>query len=215
MISNVRTRVLIADDHMLIAEALRSFLVPHFDVVGIVDDGRRLLEMAMALRPDVVVADIGMPVLNGLDASERIKRALPHVRLIFVTVNSEPELIEEAFRRGASGYLLKTSAAAELVEAIRRALQGRPYVSPALAGSAKRFVEDPDNGGSSKNALTERQIEVLQLLAEGRSMKEAAALLNLTARTVAFHKYRIMESLRLQSDAEIVRYAVRNHIVFA
>jgi DNA-binding NarL/FixJ family response regulator len=208
-----RPRILIADDHTLIAEAFKSFLASDFDVVATVHDGRSLIQTAMTLRPDVILADIGMPLLNGLDAMQRVKRALPQVKLICVTINHDPSLIAEAFRRGASGYLLKTAAALELVIAIHQVLRGGTYLSSALVTSMAEFLREPDE--SLRGRLTDRQLEVLQLLAEGRSMKEAAALLNLTTRTVAFHKYRIMHSLSLRNDAEVVQYAMREHIVFA
>lgn len=209
-----RPRVLIADDHILVAEAFNTFLTADFEVIGIVHDGHRLIEGARTLRPDVILADIGMPLLNGLDAADRIKRVLPDVKLIYVTVNHDPALIAEAFRRGASGYLLKTSCASELVTAIRDTLQGKFYLSPSLVLQVSDLPEQPEDPSLPRRKLTERQIEVLQLLAEGRSMKEAAAILNLTARTVAFHKYRIMDSLSLHNDAEVVQYAMREHIVF-
>lgn len=210
-----RPRILIADDHTLVAEAFKRFLATDFDVIATVHDGRSLIEVANTLRPDVILTDIGMPFLNGLHAAERIKRALPEVHLIYVTVNHDPEIIAEAFRLGASAYVLKTSAASELVKAIHCALQGKRYLSPSLTTPAPELLTQLDDSQSSRYKLTDRQIEVLQLLAEGRSMKEAAAVLNLTTRTVAFHKYRIMDSLSLNNDAEVVRYAIREHIVFA
>ena len=178
------------------------------------DDGRSLLTAAERLKPDVILVDIGMPVLNGLDAAERIKRILPDVKIIYVTINRDPTLIAEAFRRGASGYLPKSAAASELVNAIRRALNGECYVSPLLT-SGSSFPARQDNFSPIKPQLTDRQMEVLQLLAEGKSMKEAAAILNLTTRTVAFHKYRLMEHLQLRNDAEVVQYAVRHYVIFS
>ena len=207
-----RPRILIADDHALIAEAFHKLLATDFDVVATVHDGRTLIDVAQKLQPDVILVDIGMPVLNGLEAAQRIKRILPNVKVIYVTINHDPDLIDEAFRRGASAYLPKTSAASELVAAIRQALEGHQYVSPLLSSSRKSSDLHEEN--SVHPQLTDRQFEVLQLLAEGRSMKEAAAVLNLTTRTVAFHKYRIMESLQLRNDAEVVQYAMRRHIIF-
>jgi DNA-binding NarL/FixJ family response regulator len=209
-----RPRILIADDHVLVADAFKRFLATDFDVVATVHDGRSLIQAANTLRPDVVLADIGMPFLNGLHAAERIKRALPKVHLIYVTINHDPCIIAEAFRLGASGYLLKTSAASELVKAIHCVLQGKRYLSPSLAVSVPELLGRLDESQSSRYKLTDRQVEVLQLLAEGRSMKEAGAVLNLTTRTIAFHKYRIMDSLGLVNDAEVVQYAMREHIVF-
>lgn len=209
-----RPRILIADDHVLVADAFKRFLATDFDVVATVHDGRSLIQAANTLRPDVILADIGMPFLNGLNAAERIKRALPKVHLIYVTINQDPGIIAEAFRLGASGYLLKTSAASELAKAIHCVMQGKRYLSPSLAVSVPELLAQLDESQSSRYKLTDRQVEVLQLLAEGRSMKEAGAVLNLTTRTIAFHKYRIMESLGLVNDAEVVQYAMRQHIVF-
>jgi DNA-binding NarL/FixJ family response regulator len=208
-----RPRILIADDHTLIAEAFKSFLATDFDVIATVHDGRSLIQAANTLRPDVILADIGMAFLNGLRAAERIKRVLPEVKVIFVTINQDPGIIAEAFRLGASGYLLKTSAASELARAIRCSLQGKAYLSPSLSTSMPELLSQLEIQPSCCK-LTDRQIEVLQLLAEGRSMKETAAVLNLATRTIAFHKYRIMDSLGVRSDAEMVQYAMREHIVF-
>jgi DNA-binding NarL/FixJ family response regulator len=208
-----RPRILIADDHALIAEAFNKLLAADFDVVGIVHDGRLLLQKAQELKPDVVLVDIGMPLLNGLEAGQRIKRSLPGIKLVYVTVNQDSSLVDEAFRRGASAYLPKTSAGSELVLAIHQALSGRIYVSPVLSNhhSARRseFVND-----SKGPDLTDRQLDVLQLLAEGKSMKEVAAVLNLTTRTVAFHKYRLRRHLHFENDAQIVHYALNRHIIF-
>jgi DNA-binding NarL/FixJ family response regulator len=210
-----RPRILIADDHALIAEAFKRLLATDFDVIATVHNGRSLIQAAVTLRPEVILADISMPQLNGLHAAERIKRILPAAKVLYVTVNQDPDIIAEAFRCGASGYVLKTAAATELVTAIRCTLQGERYLTPGLSATVPEPLAGPDEPPSSRYKLTDRQLEVLQLLAEGRSMKEAAAVLNLTTRTVAFHKYRIMDTLSLDSDAEVVRYAMREHIVFA
>ena len=207
-------RIVIADDHSLIAEAFQKLLSVEFEVVATVHDGRTLLTVAEQLRPDVILMDIGMPVLNGLEAAERIKRILPDVQIIYVTINHDPDLISEAMRRGASGYLSKTAAASELVSAIRCALEGERYISPQLRVLVENSGAREYGAVAPKPQLTDRQVEVLQLLAEGKSMKEAASILNLTTRTVAFHKYRIMEHLQLRNDAEVVQYAVRNHVIF-
>jgi DNA-binding NarL/FixJ family response regulator len=214
MLATSRPRILIADDHTLVAEAFKTFLATDFDVIGIVHDGRRLIDAAMALRPDVILADIAMPLLNGMDAADRIKRSLPDVKLIFVTLHRDASLIAEAFRHRASGYLLKTSAASELVSAIGQVLRGKTYLSQSLRALIPELLTLMEDFAPTRAKLTDRQIEVLQLLAEGRSMKEAAAVLNLKTETVAFHKYRIMSSLNLQNDAEIVQCAMREHIVF-
>jgi DNA-binding NarL/FixJ family response regulator len=207
-----RPRVLLADDHALILGAFEKLLAGECDIVGQVGDGRALVAAAETLRPDVIVLDISMPLLNGLEAGRQIKRRSRHVKLVFLTMNEDPALAAEAFRSGASGYLLKRSAASELATAIREVMQGRSYITPLitadLVGSLLRGDEhrlDPK--------LTSRQREILQLLAEGRSMKEVATVLNVTARTVAFHKYGMMKQLNVKSTAELIQYAVRHHIV--
>ncbi|HKY71718.1 MAG TPA: response regulator transcription factor [Nitrospira sp.] len=202
-----RPRVLLADDHRLVVEACVSFLEPECKVVGIVADGRELIAAAQALRPDVVVLDIGMPLLNGLDAARQLKHLLPAAKLIFLTMNEDPDLAKEALCIGASGYLLKTSAVRELPEAIRTALRGDTYVtSRASQKMVESFIEG--SGRPANGELTFRQREVLQLLAEGLSMKEAAGVLRVTPRTVAFHKYRVMQQFRLKSNAELIQFAI-------
>ena len=209
-----RSRILIADDHTLVADLCRNLLEREFDIVGTVSDGRAMLRAATQLKPDVILVDIAMPVLNGLDAGQQVKELLPTVKLIFLTMNTDIELAAEAFRRGASGYLLKTCAAKEMLTAVREVLHGRSYMSQTLCKDEvnylrrkeKKLVEEDER-------LTERQREVLQLLAEGKVMKEIGGILNMTPRTVAFHKYRMMEALGAKSNAELVRYAVRHHIV--
>ena len=193
------------------AGALERVLSEGYEVVGRFGDGRSLVKEAPALKPDVVVLDISMPLLNGLEAARQIKRQLPNVKVIFVTMNEDPELAAEAFRSGASGYLLKSSACSELETALKEVLQGRSYVTPLvtreLVGS---LLEHPTQRPTE---LTSRQREVLQLLAEGHSMKSIASELNLTPRTVAFHKYRMMEQLNVKSTAELIQYAVKHHVV--
>jgi DNA-binding NarL/FixJ family response regulator len=202
-----RPRVLLADDHRLVVEACVSLLEPECKVLGIVSDGRALLSTAQTLRPDVIVLDIGMPLLNGLDAGRQLKQSMPAVKLIFLTMNEDPDLAKEALHIGASGYLLKTSAARELPEAIRAAVRGDTYVtSLASQRMVESFIDGGDRPGSGE--LTFRQREVLQLLAEGLSMKEAASVLRVTARTVAFHKYRVMQQFRLKSNAELIQFAI-------
>jgi DNA-binding NarL/FixJ family response regulator len=208
-----RARLLIADDHTLLAEACKSFLEPEFEVVGIVGNGRALLQLAGSVKPDVVIVDIAMPQLNGLDATEQLKRLLPAARVVFLTMNIDPELAAEAFRRGASGYVLKHSAAEELVIAIRRVLKGESYLSPLITKDTVRFLLKYGKSYSEDKHITSRQSEVLQLLAEGLSMKEIASVLNLKPGTVAFHKYRIMESLGLKTNAELLQYAIKHHLI--
>jgi DNA-binding NarL/FixJ family response regulator len=205
-----RPRILIADDHTMLLDALRALLEPEFDVVGTVTDGRKLLEEFSRLHPDVVLLDIAMPLLNGLDAGRQLKAQRKSVKLIYLTMNPNPDLAGEALRLGASGYVLKSSAFQELKQAIREGLRGRSYITPLIAGDAVgSLIEHPNN----RHELTMRQREVLQLLAEGRSMKEVGAILDVTARTVAFHKYRMMEQLRLKTSAELVQFAVKQGVV--
>jgi DNA-binding NarL/FixJ family response regulator len=211
-----RARVLIADDHNLVAELCKKLLETDFEVVGMVSDGRAMLSAAEELKPDVIVLDIAMPVLNGLDAGQKVKELLPMVKLVYLTMNTDMEVAAEAFERGASGYLLKTCAASEMVVAVREALCGKSYMSRSLSRDAvdclrwqhKKLVKEEER-------LTARQREVLQLLAEGRVMKEVAYILNMKMRTVAYHKYRMMEVLGARSNADLVKYAVRNHVIAA
>ena len=207
-----RPRVLLADDHALLLGAFEKLLTPECDVVGQVSDGRALVAEAEKLKPDIVVLDIVMPHLNGLEAGRKIKQTLRGTKLVFLTMNDEPELVTEAFRAGASAYVLKQSAPSELITAIREVMQGRSYVTPLVTGGLVGSLLHADER-EPFHELTPRQREVLQLLAEGNSMKQAAAVLNLTPRAVAFHKYRMMEQLNLKSTAELIRYAVRHHIV--
>jgi len=214
--STSRSRILIADDHTLVAELCKKLLQAEFDVVGTACDGRALVRMATDLKPDVIVVDVAMPLLNGLDAGQQIKERLPAVKLVFLTMNPDPEVAAEAFRRGASGYLLKTCAADEMVIAVRKVLRGMSYMSPSLSKDSIRFLRNQSKVlVEEQERLTERQREVLQLLAEGKVMKEVGGILNMTTRTVAFHKYRIMEVIGARSNAELVRYAVRNHMIAA
>jgi DNA-binding NarL/FixJ family response regulator len=211
-----RSRILIADDHNLVAELCKKLLEKEFEVVGTVCDGRALVRAAAELKPDVIVVDIAMPVLNGLDAAGQVREMFPAVKLIFLTMNPDPEVAAEAFRRGASGYLLKTCASSEMVTAVRNVLRGLPYLSPTLSKDTVDFLRrQRDTLANKEERLTERQREVLQLLAEGKAMKEIGDILKMTARTVAFHKYRIMEVLDAKSNADLVKYAVRNHMVAA
>ena len=206
-------RVMLADDHTILVEAFRKLLEPHCEIVGTVADGRALLETAPQLKPAVIIVDIGMPLMNGLEAGLRLKELMPAVKLIFLTMNEDPELAMEAMRSGASGYLLKSSAGSELIRAIEMALRGKSYVTPKLArGMQKAFINNPGPKARDKT-LTPRQREVVHLLAEGKSMKEIASVLNVTPRTVAFHKYRVMEQLDLKTTAELIQYAIKSRIL--
>ena len=206
-------RVILADDHTILVEAFRKLLEPQYEVVGTVADGRALVESAPQLKPDVILVDIAMPLLNGLEAGLRLKELMPTVKLIFLTMNEDPDLAVEAIRSGASGYLLKSSAASELMQAIQMALKGKSYVTPQIArGMRKAFIKGVRPKTRAKR-LTSRQREVVQLLAEGRSMKEVGDLLKVTPRTIAFHKYRIMEELGLKTTADLIQFAIKSKIL--
>lgn len=209
-----RPRVLLADDHRLVVEACVTLLEPECEVVGIVTDGRAVIPQAIELRPDAIVLDVAMPLLNGLDAGRQLKQTMPDVKLIYMTMNEDPDVAREALGLGASGFLLKTSAARELPEAIRAAMRGNTYVT---SRASQRMVESSIQVGdrSTSGELTSRQREVLQLLAEGFTMKEAAGVLHITARTIAFHKYRVMQQFRLKSNAELIQFAIDQRLTLA
>jgi DNA-binding NarL/FixJ family response regulator len=204
---------MLADDHTILVEAFRKLLEPHFEIVGTVSDGIALLEAAPQVKPDVIVIDIAMPLLNGLEAALRLKKQMPAVKMIFLTMNEDPDLAVDAMHSGASGYLLKSSAASELIRAIHLSLRGKTYITPLIArGMQKAFINDPRPKNRAK-VLTPRQREVVQLLAEGKSMKEVASVLNVTPRTVAFHKYRVMQELHLGTTAELIQFAIKSRIL--
>jgi DNA-binding NarL/FixJ family response regulator len=206
--------VLLADDHRMVAEGLKGLLAPHVDLVGVVEDGLALIEAAKRLRPDVIVADISMPHLNGIEALARLKQEDERVRVVFLTMHEDVTYARRALDAGASGYVLKHSAPAELIAAIRAALDGKTYVSPALAGEVLRAMKhDPDQPPDPVASLTPRQREILQLLAKGRSAKEIGGALAISARTVEFHKYQMMERLGLHTGAELVHFAIKHGIV--
>jgi DNA-binding NarL/FixJ family response regulator len=207
-----KPRVLLADDHTLVVEAFKKLLEPEFDVVATVSDGRTLLALAPQVKPDVALIDIGMPLLNGMDAGKELKALLPRTKLIVLTMSEDYELAAVALRKWASGYLLKKSAGSELVKAVREVLKGNSYVTPQVAQRMfDDFVRDPRR--DRVKVLTQRQREVLQLLAEGRAMKEVADLLHIATRTVAFHKYRIMEEFGLKTNSDLVRFAIKEHVL--
>jgi DNA-binding NarL/FixJ family response regulator len=208
-----RPRVLLADDHQMLVDALKSVLEPHCEVVGTVNNGNALLEAAPTLQPEVIVLDIAMPEMNGLTAALRLKHSVPKAKLVFLTMNEDPELVGEAFRAGASAFLLKQSAASELIGALEKVLKGGSYVTPRVGkGQDNIFLRGPQPREKTPEP-TLRQREVIQLLAEGRSMKEAADILKITKRTVAAHKYDAMELLQLKTNADLVQYAVKHNIV--
>ncbi len=208
-----RPRVLIADDHQLLADALKGILEPRCEVVGIVANGRDLLRSASKLQPDLIVVDIAMPELNGLDAARQLRSTMPKVKFIFMTMNEDPFLVGEAFRAGASAFLHKQEAALELTDAIEQVLRGKSYVTPSAARGLSKISLNAPNSRNHMHEPTPRQREVIQLLAEGNSMKEVASALKITKRTVAAHKYAVMEQLQLKTNAELVQYAIKNHII--
>lgn len=208
-----RPRVILADDHTLMLDALKNLIEPEFEVVGTFADGHTLVEEAPKLNPNVIVLDIGMPMMNGLMAGQRLKQLMPLVKLVYLTMNHDPDVAGEAFRLGASAFLLKNSAASELLQAIREVARGGYYVTPLMTkGMEGSFVQNFKRR-KNKNPLTLRQKEVLQLLAEGRSMKEVAFVLNVSPRTVAFHKYTMMDHLHIRSSAQLIEYAMRSALV--
>jgi DNA-binding NarL/FixJ family response regulator len=207
-----KPRIIIADDHTMLVEALEKLVSPECEVVAKVADGRALLQAVAELHPDVVVLDLSMPLLNGLDAARQIKQTHPSVRLVFVTMNEDPELAAQAFRMGGAAYLLKRSAGSELLTAIREAMRHRSYVTPLVTEGMLESLMHA-NATTPTPQLTARQREVLQLLAEGKSMKEVASILNVAPRTVAFHKYRMMEQLKIKTNAELIQYAIRHHVI--
>ncbi|HEY7352950.1 MAG TPA: response regulator transcription factor [Terriglobales bacterium] len=207
-----RPRVLLADDHTLVVEGLRKLLEPEFEVVGVVSDGQALLDTAAEIKPDIIILDIGMPLLSGMKAGRELRALAPRAKLVVLTMNEDSEIAREALRQWASAYLLKKSTGTELIRAVREILKGKSYVTPLIAQKLMDdFVRDPRPEHTKQ--LTPRQKEVLHLLAEGRTMKETAELLHLTPRTVAFHKYRIMEEFGLKSNSDLVRFAIREHVV--
>ena len=214
MNSDHRPRVLLADDHLLVAEALKSLLTPEFDLVDVVEDGRALVEAAGRLRPDVIVADITMPHLNGIDAMAQLRQGGDRTPVVFLTMHRDVTFARRALDAGASGFVLKHSASVELVAAIRAALQGKTYLTPQLAGEVlEAMKEGPERADDPVASLTPRQREVLQLLAEGRSAKEVAAGLGISTRTVEFHKYQMMETLGLHTNAELIHFAIKHGLV--
>ena len=208
-----RPRVLLADDHRMLREAFAQLLEPSCEIVGAVGDGRALLTAAVELKPDIVVVDIGMPLLNGLDATRQLKRAMPDLKIIILTINEDPDLAAEAFRAGATSYLLKNSAASELLLAVDEAMRGQSYVTPLVAKGLVDSLAHPAISANKKDVTSARQREVLQLLAEGHTMKQIARILKIKPRTVAFHKYGMMKQLGVKTTAELVQVAVRLGVV--
>jgi len=209
-----KARILLADDHTLFVEALQKVLEPEFELVGSVADGRALLDVAPRLAPDIILLDLSMPLLNGIDAAQQLRRVAPDAKLVFLSMHGDPTYVTEAFRAGASGYVLKRASAAELIQAIRAALRGQTYLSPMLAKDVlDPLLQGKQGLGSAQTQLTLRQREVLQLVAEGRSLKEIASILCVSVKTVEFHKTRIGKQLGLHTIADLTKYAVSHGLV--
>jgi DNA-binding NarL/FixJ family response regulator len=208
-----RTKVLLADDHAVVAQGLSALLEDTFDLAGVVHDGRALLAAVETLRPDVVVTDISMPLLNGLDAVKQIRQRHPHVKVIILTMHTETQLAVDAFRAGAAGYLLKVSPGEELITAIEQVAMGRAYVTTLLAKDLITLLLEAGSANPAETPLTPRQREILQLVAEGRTMKEVAAILEISPRTAESHKYEIMKVLGIDTTAGLIQYAIRLKLV--
>jgi DNA-binding NarL/FixJ family response regulator len=204
--------VLLADDHVLVAAAVKELLSDEFDVVGAVSDGRTLVDIAPELRPDIILLDLSMPLLSGMDAGERLKKLLPETKIVILTMTEDPETVAAALRSWASGFVLKNSGKEELISALQEALAGGVYVCSALRPKVRDLIA----GGASRpqiRKLTPRQREVLQLLAEGLSMKQAAGVLHVSTRTIAFHKYNMMAALGLRTNSDLLRFAIRKGLL--
>ena len=212
-----KPRVLIADDHTLVAEGIKKLLESEVELLGVVSDGRALLTKVEKLEPDLVLVDINLPLLNGIDAARQIRKVAPRVKIIFLTMHAEKDLVSEAFRLGASGYVLKQGAAPELQFAVQQVMKGYTYVSPTVAGDLiQGSLENHESNSQPKKSanLTARQREVLQLIAEGKTTKEIALTLNVSVKTVEFHKTKIMKELDIHSATEITKYAIAQGLVF-
>lgn len=210
----MKPKVVLADDHTIVTEGLRALLEPEFEVVATVDNGRAAIKAVRDFSPAVVILDISMPLLNGIDTAREIRKFDPEIKIVFLTMHTELAYVQEAFEAGASGYVIKHSASIDLLSAIRRALLGRRYVTPGVAeNGVDTLLRGSRRTRKPSAQLTSRQREVLQLLAEGRSAKEAAAILNLSSRTVEFHKYRLMQQLGLRTTAQLTQFAIKHKII--
>ena len=210
-----RLRILLADDHSMVSAGFQRLLEPEFEVVGTVENGRAVLKAAEELQPDMAILDVCMPLLNGLDAGRRLKALMPQLKLIYLTMNSDPDYAKEALDFGASAYLLKNSLPSELLQAVRDVAKGKSYITPRITHALEEaFIRDPRDV-SRPTHLTNRQREILQMLAEGRSMKDIASILAITHRTVRFHKAQIMQVLGIHSHMELLQYAIKHGMVSA
>ena len=212
-----RFRVLLADDHTLLLDGIRLMIEPEFELVDSVVDGHTLVETAKRLKPDLVLLDIAMPVLNGIDAAYELHKSLPSAKLIMVTMHADADYVTEAFRAGASGYVLKRSAGSELLNAMREVLKGNHYVSPLVTRNALELLikSSKPEGKFKKSSLTPRRRQILQLVAEGRSRKDIAGILNLSVKTIEFHKAAIARELNLRTHSDYTRYAIEHGIIAA
>jgi DNA-binding NarL/FixJ family response regulator len=209
-----RTTILVADDHTIVCDAITKMLAPDYEIVGLAGDGRALIRTALKLKPDVVLADLGMPLLNGLDAARELKKMMPGIKIIIMTMNPDSDIAREALQIGVSGYVLKTSGAGELLKAVSNVAHGIPYIGSQIRRAMEENLErDPAFVNRRPRQLSERQREVLQLLAEGRPMKEIASILNISLRTVRFHKYKVMSDLGIKTNAELVQYAIKHSVI--
>ncbi len=213
-----KPRVILAEDHVMVSEGLIKLLETDFTIVGSVTDGRALIQAVKAHTPDIAVIDIALPLLNGLEAARQIKKCEPHTKLIFLTMHAEEQYVKEAFQAGGSGYILKQSASTELLFAMNEVFRGRTYVSPSIAKDlVNRALNNSPNPTKHHEAhpvkLTQRQVEILQLVAEGKSNKDIAVVLNLAVKTVEFHKTRIMQELGLKTTSELTKYALAQGII--
>jgi len=209
-----KPRVLLADDHKIVIEGLKNLLEGEFEILGSVEDGRALVEQASALHPDVIVADISMPLLNGIEAARQIKKIDDKIKIVFLTMHPDATYAANAFEAGASGFVLKHSASSELIRAIHEAIKGRTFVTPLIAGDLIHIYQrgEPPQKNLFKK-ISPRQREVLQLLAEGKTAKEIASILNISTRTVEFHKYKMMEQHNISTSAELIHYAIKHGII--
>jgi len=209
-----KPRILLADDHKIVIEGLKNLLRDEFEIVGSVEDGRTLVEKASTLYPDVIVADISMPQLNGIEAARQIKKIDKNIKIVFLTMHPDATYAANAFEAGASGFVLKHSASGELIRAIHEAIKGRTYVTPLVAGDLIRSYQEGDSPEKKMfKKLSPRQREILQLLAEGKSAKEIASILNISTRTVEFHKYKMMEQLNIKTSTELLQYAIKHGLI--
>jgi DNA-binding NarL/FixJ family response regulator len=210
----MKPRVVLADDHTIVTEGLKALLEPECEIVATVDNGRAAIKAVREFNPAVVILDVSMPLLNGIAAAREIRKFNPKIKIVFLTMHTESAYVREAFEAGASGYVIKHSATIDLLSAIRQSLMGRTYVTPGVADNGVGVLLRGSRRARKDSAqLTSRQREVLQLLAEGLSAKEAAAILNLSSRTVEFHKYRIMQRLGLRTSAQITQFAIKHRII--